>query len=450
MLAVRDEDFPNYEPLERVVPRGALAPIGPFKSKFGGKLVHEIVGDKPVRLWLLKGVFLEKTWFLIVGAPGCGKSFLTLDFCAARAWAAVDPKAPREWFGRKFKPGATVYIGAEGQEDMIIRVHAWFKARGVDPKTKIPLFLIPTAIDMRSGDAPTKDLISEIGQVSRICETDFGVPVDFVVVDTFNRALAGGSDVNPEHVGALIRNVSHIREECGVAVAAVHHTPRNGDTARGHGSVTADNDAEVFVQGAFDGAPNKWILRRSKAGPTGDVSEFRLRQIEVGRDEENDPITSCYIAEGAREKSLEEIEMTNAEMSARTGKPHMTPDGRMILGDNLTLVMRALDSLIKKKGDPMPSGVIVPHGRSAILLKDWTDEIVAIAPGDDKTDPKFKDRMRKARDAGATKLALRGIIHIQGDWVWRSSVRVARVDPREDETPQDAIVLPNATEVIPF
>ena len=452
MLArVDDSGFPGYERLEDVAPRAALAPVGPWVSKFGGKFVHEIASTKPKRLWLLKGVFLEKTWFLIIGAPGCGKSFVTLDLCALRAWAAVDEKAPKEWFGRKFKPGATVYIAAEGQEDMEVRVYAWMKARGLDPaKTKMPLYIIPTAIDLRSGDAPTKSLIAEIAHVSQVCQADFGVPVDLVIIDTFNRALAGGSDVNPEHVGALIRNAASIREQCGVAVGAVHHTPRNGENARGHSSVTADNDAEVFVQGAFDGAPNKWILRRSKAGPTGDMHEFRLRQIEVGRDDENDPITSCYIAEGARERSREEIEMTNAAEAARTGKPHMTADGRMILGDNLTLVMRALESLIKRSGDPMPPGVAVPHGRAAIMMKDWTDEIVAIAPGDDKTDAKFKDRMRKARDAGATKLSLRGIIRIEGDWVWRTSVRVARVDPREDEIPSTPTTGPETMEQIPF
>ena len=109
---------------------------GPFKSKFGGRFVYDLTREKPSRDWLLKSVFLARTFFLIVGEPGCGKSFLALDFVMARALAMVDERAPREWFGRRFKPGATVYIAAEGQEDFIIRIHAWYRAKGISHPVK--------------------------------------------------------------------------------------------------------------------------------------------------------------------------------------------------------------------------------------------------------------------------------------------------------------------------
>lgn len=417
-----------YEIIDKLKP---WAPE-PFVGRFGGKFIHEFMGEAPARDWLLKGVFLARTLFLIIGQPGCGKSFLALDMIMTMALAAVDPRAPREWFGRKIKPCGVTYIAAEGQEDFIIRMHAWFAAKGLPVNTKVPVYLVPTAIDMRSSDDSTKVLIEDIKKVSKIAEDEFGVPMGLVVVDTLNRALAGGDDTKPDHIGAFIRNCSLIREMTGVATCAVHHTPHGKDRARGHGSVSGDNDAEVFVKDAADGAPNEWQVTRSKASARGDRHEFRLRQAEVGRDADMEAITSCYVAAGAYETSIEALEMRDAALTATTKKAHMTADGRSLLGPNLTVAMRALHEAIERIGEIPIGEVRVPHGRKAIKFSTWTDEIVRSMPGDDKESAKFKDKCRKARDAAATALRNRGIIGMDGDWVWRTSKRVAMVDKPEN------------------
>lgn len=422
----------------------------PWKSRFGGRFVHDLTGQRPIRDWLLKGVFLARTFFLIVGEPGCGKSFVALDFAMTRGLAAVDDRAPREWFGRKFKPGATVYIAAEGQEDFIIRIHAWYRAKGLAPDTRVPVFLIPTAVDLRSSDADAKKLIEEIVGIEAICRAEFNCGVDLVVVDTFNRALAGGDDAKPDHVGSLIRNCGVIREATGAATGAVHHTPRGGDRARGHSSVTADNDGEVFVTPARDGAPNEWRVTRNKAGPRGDRHEFRLRSIEVGIDDDMDPVTSCYVVAGAQESSIEGVEMRDAQLAAQTKKPTMTADGRSILGPNLTVAMRSLHELIEREGEFPAPDVRAPHGRKVVTQKKWLDEIVRSMPGDDKADARFRDKCRKARDAAAIQLRNRGIIGMDGDFVWRTSKLVAMVD-RPEGAPDPAAPLDGVDDgTIPF
>lgn len=429
-------EIPPIESLEDFEKRVAPAFAPKFLSKFGGRFVYELTREKAVRDWLLKGVFLARTFFLIVGEPGCGKSFLALDFVMARALAAVDPTAPREWFGRRFKPGATVYIAAEGAEDFIIRIHAWYRAKGIPPETRLPVYLIPTSVDLRSSDADTKKLIEEIQGVEALCRAEFNCGVDLTVVDTFNRALAGGDDSKPDHVGALIRNCASMREATGAATCAIHHTPRGGTRARGHGSVTADNDGEIFVSPARDGAPNQWVVERNKAGPRGDRHEFRLRGIEVGRDEDQEAVTSCYVAPGAHEGSVEGVEMRDAALAAQTKKSTMTSDGRSILGGNLTIVMRALHDLIERDGEEPPPDVRSPHGRRAIKFTAWTHEIVRAMPGDEKDSDKFKDKCRKARDDGAKALRNRGIIGMDGDWVWRTSKRVAMIDRAASADPE--------------
>jgi hypothetical protein len=332
-----------------------------------------------------------------------------------------------------------IYIAAEGQEDFIIRMHAWFHSKGLPVDTQVPMFLYPTSIDLRSSDAHAKTIVEEVKIVAAVMRLRFGCEPAMVIIDTFNRALAGGDDTKPEHVGAMIKHCAMIREQLGVAVLAIHHTAKNSgkQDPRGHGSIRGDNDAEIFVNPAENGAPNEWRVARNKSGPAGDRHEFRLRPIEVGRDDDDDPITSCWVAPGAMEASNEAHEMRDAADAAKTGKPTMTADGRALLPGRLTVVMRALHEAIQEKGDMPPTTVRIPHGRRAISYAAWLDELVRKMPcdGDERETKKFRDRCRKARDDSAERLVNRGLIGVDGDWVWRTSKRVAMIDrPEKDDT----------------
>ena len=127
-----------------VAPR--LGPV--VRSVFRGRFSHEFMDAKPKREWLLRNVFLKRTLNLFVGEPGSGKSFLALDYALHLALAVVDPTAPTEWFGRKITPCGVVYVAAEGQDDFIVRMHAFLHARGLPATTRIPFYLYPTAIEI--------------------------------------------------------------------------------------------------------------------------------------------------------------------------------------------------------------------------------------------------------------------------------------------------------------
>lgn len=422
--------------------------LGPLiRSSFNGRFVHEFAGIKPHRDWLLKNVFLARSFCLVVGAPASGKSFLMLDLAMLMALACVDPTSPKEWFGRKFKTCGVIYIAGEGQEDFIVRIQAWFLSRGLPLDTRLPFYLIPKAIDLRTSDESAKKLIAEIADVSKVMEVEWGAKPSVIIVDTFNKALAGGDDTKPEHVGALIRNCDMIREHTGAAVWAVHHTAKNSKThsPRGHGSVTGDNDGEIFVEGPDGEAPNTWMVERAKGAPRGDSHEFRLRSIAVGLDEERDEITSCYIAPGAKVHSAEDLRMRDAAEAARTGKPNMTADGRYILQTNALTCMRVLDRLVraeKAKPDramPLPD-VRVPYDHIGVSLEQWFDEIVRSMPGyvEPMADEanraavdKHRDKCRKARDAAAQKFEQKGLAGVDRGWIWRTTRRVAGVDRSE-------------------
>lgn len=410
---------------------------GAFSSKFAGGFAHDIIGRTVSRDWLLKGVVLARTFSLVLGAPGCGKSFLQLDYAMTAASAAVRTEAKPEWFGRRMKPCGVVYISAEGQEDFTFRIKSWLADRGL-ADLRLPFFLIPTPIDMRSDTAQTDLLIGEVKAVSEMCRAEFGVPVEIVVVDTVNRALAGGNENASEVMGAFVSNCGRLKDQCEVAVIGVHHSTKNKDApvgARGHSSLHGASDCEIVVNGAEGGAPNSWQVTRLKAGPTGARHEFRLKSHVLGKDEDGDDITSCVVKPLGSDPSEQGAEFRDTALEDATRSPHMTRDGRAILGDNLTHVMRALATALDAElGDP-PLTTRVPHGRKATTFKSWLDEMVRQMPGDDKESAKFRDRCRKARDAAAVTLRRRDIIGMDGDWVWRTHRRVASVDRAEFSGP---------------
>jgi hypothetical protein len=435
---------------------------GPFKSKFRAGFIGEFTKKRKRREWLVRGALAARSLVLIVGEPGCGKSFLGLDMAMTMALAAVDPKYPQTWFGMEIKPCGICIIAAEGDEDYIFRIDAWKAEHGVSD-VEMPVYLFPCAVDMRTSDVSTNDLIAEIKDRAEVCKERFGVGFEAIIIDTLNRSIAGGDDSKPEVVGPFLANCFKIKIELEFAVLPVHHLPKGGSSQdpRGHSSLKGDNDGQWFVRGENNGAPNFWKITRLKVGPTGAKHEFRLRQVNVGEaDEKGKFDTSCVVMALASEASPEEADMRAAADAISQRRPTMTADGRMIMAEKPTAVLRALQEASQADGDPFPSGkdeggnerpIHIPHGRKAIKMARWTDELVKIWPGEDKDSAKFKDARRKDRDTYGLKLAERGYIVIDGDWVWRTARRVHGVDkPERVETPPPEPEFPSRDDAPPF
>jgi hypothetical protein len=435
------------QPIDEFVAETSLMIGAVVKSTFGGRFVHEIAGVKPVRDWLLKNVFLARTICFIVGAPGGGKTFLTLDWVMSMVWAAVDPAAPKEWFGRKVKPSGVIYIAGEGQEDFTIRMQGWLLSKGLPLTTRLPLYLIPKAVDLRSNDEAAKKLIAEVGDVTKVMQAEWGCSPAVIIVDTFNKALAGGDDTKSEHVGTLFKHAELIRDATGASVIPIHHTAKNSKTKgpRGHSSITGDNDAEIFVEKGEGGAPNTWTITRCKGAPVGDSHEFRLRRIPIGKDEDREDITTCIVAPGGKVESFDAADMRAGEEAARTGKPNMTADGRFILPTNAMTAMRVLHRLVEvERAKPdramPPIEARVPYGHVAVTQEQWFDEITRSMPGyialkEDGSNKaevdKHRDKCRKARDAAAQKFEQKGLVGLDQGWIWRTTRRVAGIDRPE-------------------
>jgi len=106
--------------------------------------------------------------------------------------------------------------------------------------------------------------------------------VDLIVVDTLSRAIRGVEENSAKEMSAIVDSMDRIREETGVAILLIAHTPKgNTKTVRGSGVIDAamttrvsielkselDETAEVllYVDHLKDGISGRGVLLRNAA-----------------------------------------------------------------------------------------------------------------------------------------------------------------------------------------
>jgi hypothetical protein len=222
---------------------------------------------------LLPRVGLAAVW----GPPKCGKSFWFFDLLChvALGWM---------YRGKRVQQGAIVYCAFEGAEGFKARAEAFRRRHGLGADQDVPLFLMPMRMDLiRDHVALIASIRAQIGNTKPVA----------VALDTLNRSLTG-SESSDEDMSAYINAGDVIREAFTCLVGVVHHCGIDGSRPRGHTSLTGAVDAQIAVK--RDTSDNIVVtVEHMKDGPEGEVLTSRLETVEVGTDDEGDPITSCVI-----------------------------------------------------------------------------------------------------------------------------------------------------------
>jgi hypothetical protein len=297
--------------------------IKPFEAiKLSTEPNYRVVG-------ILPRVGLVVVW----GPPKCGKSFWTFDLVMhiALGWT---------YRGRKVQQGTVVYLALEGGPGFAARKEAWRQRHLADHDGLVPFNLIDVPVDLV---ADHKALIKDIeGQVSEI-------PA-IVVIDTLNRSL-NGSESKDEDMSKYIRAADTIRARFGCLVIIIHHCGVEGSRPRGHTSLTGADDAQIAVYRETDGNITVTV-EHMKDGEASAPMDNKLELVEVGLNDEGDPITSCIIvpADGA---------------ASSKGRAKLSPIARAGL--------RALNECLADMGNPAPASDHIPQGIPCVTLKDWRE-----------------------------------------------------------------------------
>lgn len=273
----------------------ATPPAAP-KQHVNGKLreiavlgLHEL-GTSERQDNMIGGMLGSEQFAMIYGESGSGKSFLAFDMAMHYALA-------REWMGRKVKGGGVLYIAAEGKSSWANRVEAFCQTHEIDEEKRATTpfgFVLETINLGRAGNGDVAAVIAACERWGNRLDT----AIDLIIVDTMARATPGSNENDAADMSAFVSNMDTIRKATHASQLIVHHSGKNAALgARGHSSLRAAVDLELEVE-RIEG--NRLLrIRKSRDGSDdGDEQPFGLVPVEIGRDDDGEPITSCIVKPG--------------------------------------------------------------------------------------------------------------------------------------------------------
>lgn len=360
----------DTKPAEAMAEAKPEPPQPPRGAQFGKLLVLSVadIDTAQPRSYLLKGLISPNEISLWVGPPKCGKSFLMLHIAYLLSLG-------RPVFGRRVKPARILYVAAEGEHGIINRIEALRRKHGDSPN----FHFIAQPVDLLHPYGHLADLKSAAKNRN------------LVVLDTLSRALAGGDENSPSDMGTVVAHVTELRHDTNAHVAIVHHGTKqsNGVKPRGHSCLEGADDALVEVVKDEQSGIRSARVAHAKDDADGWGFTFKLDSVELGTDDDGDPISTLIVQE--------------MENHATKKKPAITGQAQRAL--------QILSELIAQTGrEPPPPLPVV----QAVTKDEWRKQcaVMSLAEADDAHSQ--GNAFKRVFQA----LAASGSIETRENWVW--------------------------------
>jgi AAA domain len=327
------------------------------------------------RRYLVKGVIPRVGLTVAWGPPKCGKSFWTFDTMMHIALG-------RPYRGRCIEQGPVIYCAFEGQIGMEARIEAYRQRCMADHHGKVPFYLMPVTLDLvRDHKALIAAIKDKLGVEKPVA----------VALDTLNRSLRGSE--NDEHMAAYVNAADAIRAAFDCAIVIVHHCGIDGTRPRGHTSLPGAVDAQLAV--TRDADDNVVVtVEYMKDGPdAGTTILSRLEAVEVGIDEDGEPITSCVV-----------VPIDGGKPTRATKTAKLSPIPRAAL--------RHLHECLAERGRPATDNDHVPAEAKTVTSTEWKDQLLKASIINRDGNP--REQFRRIH----VTLSNAGLIGIWNDIVW--------------------------------
>lgn len=204
---------------------------GQFRFKL---TAYADIADEHHKTWMISNLFGAGEYSVVYGAPGCGKSVLMGD-------AAAHVAAGAEWFGRRVKPCAVLYIAAERAGLVKRRLAAWRKRHGI---LDLPIEIVEGVFDFCTGPLDPHEIV----RIMEWMGEKYGLPVGWVIVDTKAQVMGAGDENSSREIGSFNTNVARF-QATGAHVTVVDHTPLHDPLRmRGSGALAGAADASFLVK----------------------------------------------------------------------------------------------------------------------------------------------------------------------------------------------------------
>lgn len=288
--------------------------------------------------WLVKHVIPAESVGMMFGGSGTFKSFLAID-CALHVAHGLP------WMGRKTRKGQVLIIAAEGGAGMWGRIEAWHKARNLR-WSDADLMVVPVAVD----------LTQDAWRVVDAAQARGAAPV-LVVVDTLSQTFTGEEN-SANEMAAYLRELGlRFRMLWQCCVLVIHHSGHQ-QTERPRGSSAIKGNLD-FMLGVHRDEKEMLATMSCEKQKDGDLfadAFFALNVMQLGVDEDNDPITSLVARHLGTEQDVQEAREREAA-AGRGGRsfqfmslvPPGGTDEKSLRKAFYSDVVDGLDSEAKKK-----------------------------------------------------------------------------------------------------
>lgn len=244
---------------------------------------------------LFKGLIDQGTVVAIYGQSNVGKSFVVADIAAHVA-------AGKDWDGYKLRAkGSVLIVAAEAGATYGKRVEAI--KRRMNKSSNVTLTEFPFAVydehinllETENGKCQgVENLIIE----AQLLAQDSGHLCKLIVIDTLSAVFGAGNENSPDDMGAMMDHLLMLAKRTGATIIIIHHSGKDQNAGlRGHTKLIAGIDTSLEIKAQKVGARYKREIHSKKQRDNDecDPIEFNLNVIELGKDEDGDPITSCNI-----------------------------------------------------------------------------------------------------------------------------------------------------------
>jgi hypothetical protein len=356
-------------------PAPAPAPASPPKKDFG----WVTRGNAAVVLdahWLIKKVLPADGIGVIYGRPGSGKTFSCLDL-------ALHIALGRPWRGMKVEKKAVSYVSPEAGRLGANRVIGWCLHHKAEwPET---FRLSPAGINLRSSAEDALALIADI----KAAQPDCGL----VVIDTLNRAMAGGDENSSEDMGAFVGMCDAVAKALGCLVLIVHHSGKDAAKgSRGHSSLLGAVGVELEVL-REQGLPGTIKNTKQRDGEDGAEYGFNLEKVVLGVDRDNEEVSTAV----AVEAGADEARVAHAAEPSGAIQKHVAKAFEQYAADN---------GVLNPTGTGFPEPGAVRCVKSAEFMQYASEKMVG---------PRPEFQCKRAVE----KLVEKGYFVVNGGLIWR-------------------------------
>jgi hypothetical protein len=296
----------------------------------------DIFNNRPPIAWIIKNILPRDGLGMTFGGSGDGKTFAVLDMVLAICLG-------KTWNGYKTVQGHVVYICAEGAGGFASRLRA-YSARYANPMQDIGdyLTIIPETPNFRT-DKDIKEIAKSINNLP--------YKVDLIVIDTLAQVTPGADENTGKDMSLAIRHTELLGSLTGATPHLIHHAGKDENKgARGWSGMKGP--LAVQFQVSREGENRLFWIAKLKDGRDGFGFNFNLQTIQIGRDLDDEDMSSCYVEYTGRSGSKKKAEKRGKSQTLLLGIfDEINESGKLLLERLVSAFVAKLPYLDTTKRD---------------------------------------------------------------------------------------------------